>query len=156
MKYISASTSLESILDAFSTESESVLPKEKFKGLKKEIESMIVAEVGKQLQKDDVESMLRRVPEINRRSYRKKAERLLESLGMLDGRTKELLKDIVTVRDQITHKGRFINEDLDMKKVAQTYLELYGLLTKIFLEILIPEDPTFYQEFLNKTWNALV
>jgi hypothetical protein len=87
---------------------------------------------------DDLESTLKRIPEINRRSYRKKAEKLLESLGILDNHTREVLKEIIEVRDKITHSGRFVDPE-DKKKAANMY--------SLFLKILVPDDNTFYQQY---------
>lgn len=144
MRFISASTSLESILDSFSTESESVLPKKEFKELRNKLEFLVETEIGNKIPSDDLETMLKRIAEINRRSYRKKAERLLESLGILDDRRREALKEIIEVRDRITHSGRLV-DPVDKKKTVKTYLELISILTKVFHKILIPDDNTFYQ-----------
>jgi hypothetical protein len=146
MKFISASTSLESILDSFSTESETVLPKEKFNEIGKKIEPIIKNEIGNQIPAEDVESILLRISEINRRSYRKKAVRLLESLEILDDDTRKLLKEIIEVRDSITHSGRFV-DPMDKTKAAKSYFELTSILTKVFLRILVPDDDTFYQQY---------
>lgn len=147
MKFISASTSLESILDSFSTESEKVLPKEKFNEIRKKIELIIKNEIGKQIPPEDVESILQRIPEINRRSYRKKAVRLLESLGILDNNTREALKEIIEIRDRITHSGRFVDPK-DKTKAAIAYFKLTTILTKVFIRILVPDDDTFYQQYV--------
>ena len=142
MKFISASTSLESILDSFSTESEKILPKKKFDDIRKKIEQIIKNEIANQIPPEDVESILQRIPEINRRSYRKKAIRLLESLGILDDDTREALKEIIKVRDRITHSGRFVDPK-DRTKAAKAYFKLITILTKVFLRILVPDDDTF-------------
>lgn len=147
MKFISASTSLESILDSFSTESEKILPKEKFNDIGKKIELIIKNEIENQIPPEDVESILQRIPEINRRSYRKKALRLLESLGILDDNTREALKEIIKVRDRITHSGRFVDPE-DKTKAAKAYFKLITILTKVFLRILVPDDDTFHQQFV--------
>lgn len=138
MKFISASTALESILDSFSTESESILPKKDFCELRKKINKVIENEVKTKVSQEEMESILQRLSDINRRSYKKKAQRLLESLELLDDQTKESLKKIIVVRDRITHSGRFIDNDQDKKKVSNTYFELKSLLTKVFLKILVP------------------
>lgn len=146
MRFISASTSLESILDSFSTESRAVLPKKEFNKLRKKIKPLIENEIGNVTPPDDLESMLKRIPEINRRSYRKKAEKLLESLGILDNHTREVLKEIIEVRDKITHSGRFVDPE-DKRKAANMYFELISILTKVFLKILVLDDNTFYQQY---------
>ena len=145
MRFISASTSLESILDSFSIESEVVLPKKEFNELRKKIKSLIENEIGNVLQPDDLESLLKRIPEINRRSYKKKAEKLLESLGILDSHTRGSLKEIIEVRDRITHSGRFV--DPKDKTKAVKVLRVNNILTKVFLKILVPDDDTFYQQY---------
>lgn len=147
MKFISASTSLESILDSFSTESEKILPKKKFDDIRKKIEQIIKNEIANQIPPEGVESILQRIPEINRRSYRKKAIRLLESLGILDDGTREALKEIIKVRDRITHSGRFVDPK-DRTKAAKAYFKLITILTKVFLRILVPDDDTFHQQFV--------
>lgn len=147
MKFISASTSLESILDSFSAESEKVLPKEEFNEIRKKIELIISNEIENRIPPEDMESILQRIPEINRKSYRKKAERLLESLGILDDGTRESLKEIILVRDRITHSGRFVDPK-DKKKAAKSYFELTSILTKVFLKILVLDDDTFYQQYV--------
>ena len=146
MKFISASTSLESILDSFSTESEKVLPKEEFNEIRKKIELIIRNEIENRIPPEDMESILQRIPDINRTSYRKKAERLLESLGILDDDTRKSLKEIISVRDRITHSGRFVDPK-DKTKAAKLYFELTSILTKVFLKILVPDDDTFYQQY---------
>ena len=90
--------------------------------------------------------MRQRISDINRRSYRKKAIRLLESLGILDNNTREALKEIIEIRDRITHSGRFFDPQ-DKTKAAKAYFELITILTKVFLRILVPDDDTFYQQF---------
>lgn len=155
MKYISASTALESILDAFSTESELILSKKDFDELRKKIEAIIENEIGEKIPPEDLELMLSHLPNINRRSYRIKAEALLGSLGILDDQTTGLLSNIITVRNEVTHKGKYGRNNLDIEKVAKTYLKLFSLLTRIFFRILVPDDTTFYQEFHNKTWKTL-
>jgi hypothetical protein len=147
MKFISASTSLESILDSFSTESEAVLPSAVFKKIRNKIEPIIRNEIGNQIPLEEVESMLQRIPDINRRSYRKKAEGLLNTLGILDNQTRETLKEIIEIRDRITHSGRFVDPE-DKRKAAKAYFELITILTKVFLKILVPNDDTFYQQFV--------
>lgn len=98
--------------------------------------------------------MVNRLADINRRSYRTKAESLLESLGLRNYETKQTLKDIIGVRDSITHMGKFTNIDSDEQKVGKTYLNLFVLLTKIFLKIL-PADDTFLKEYNNVKWKLL-
>jgi hypothetical protein len=61
MKFISASTSLESILDSFSTESEAILGKKDFCELRKEIGTVIENEVKTKVPLEDMESMLHRL-----------------------------------------------------------------------------------------------
>jgi uncharacterized protein YutE (UPF0331/DUF86 family) len=99
--------------------------------------------------------MVKSLPNINRRHYRTKAEKLLESLGILDNETKSSLNDIISVRNKIAHTGRFRSKILDKEKVAQTYLKLFSLLTKIFFKILISDEDIFAQEFHNMTWKIL-
>lgn len=154
MKFISASTSLESILDSFSTESEAILPKKNFCELRKKIVMIIENEVKTRVPQGDMESMLHRLSDINRRSYRKKAQRLLESLDLLDNQTKESLQNIIVVRDRITHSGRFVDDHRGKRKVSNTYFELKSLLTKVFIKILVPDDVTFYQEY-DKPWKII-
>lgn len=144
MRFISASTSLESILDSFSPGSESFVPKNEFNDLGEKIKSLIKNEIGSGMTPDDLELMLKRIPDINRRSYRKKAEKLLESLEILDDHTRETLKDIIEVRDGITHRGRFVDPK-DSRKAAKMYFELIDILAKVFIRILIPDDDTFYK-----------
>jgi hypothetical protein len=153
MKFISASTSLESILDSFSTESEAVLPSAVFKKIRNKIEPIIRNEIGNQIPLEDIGSMLQLIPDINRRSYRKKAVRLLESLGVLDNNTREVLKEIIKVRDRITHSGRFVDPK-DRTRAAKAHLELTSILTKVFLKILVPDDDTFYQQFV-RPWKLV-
>jgi hypothetical protein len=153
MKFISASTSLESILDSFSTESEAVLPSAVFKKVRNKIEPIIRNEIGNQIPLEDIGSMLQLIPDINRRSYRKKAVRLLESLGVLDNNTREVLKEIIKVRDRITHSGRFVDPK-DRTRAAKAHLELTSILTKVFLKILVPDDDTFYQQFV-RPWKLV-
>jgi hypothetical protein len=148
MKFISASTSLESILDSFSTESEAVLPSAVFKKIRNKIEPIIRNEIGNQIPLEDVESMLQRIPDINRRSYRKKAEGLLNTLGILDNHTREVLKEIIKVRDGITHSGRFVDPK-DKTRAAKAHLELTSILTKIFLKILVPDDDSFSRQHVS-------
>lgn len=144
MRFISASTSLESILDSFSPGSESFVPKNEFNELREKIKSLIKNEIGSVITPDDLELMLKRISDINRRSYRKKAEKLLESLGILDDHTRETLKDIIEVRDGITHSGRFVDPE-DSRKAARMYFELIDILSKVFIKILVPDDDSFYK-----------
>lgn len=146
MKFISASTSLESILNSFATESEAILPRKDFRELRMKIEKVIENELRTRVRPEDLKSMIARLSDINRRFYKKRAERLLESLDLLDGQTKRLLDDIIRVRNRITHSGRFADNDTEMK-AAKTYFELRRLLTKVFLKILVPEDASFNQEY---------
>jgi hypothetical protein len=145
MQFVSASTSLESILGSFSAENEPFLPSQEFNRIRKKIVPIIRSEIGDQIPSADIESMLKRISEINRRSYRKKAEELLDSLGILDDDTRELLKKIIPIRDRIIHSGRFIDPE-DKRKAAKLYFELGNILTKVFLKILVPDDDTFYQQ----------
>jgi uncharacterized protein YutE (UPF0331/DUF86 family) len=89
--------------------------------------------------------MPKKIPDINRRSYRKKAEGLLDSLGILDNHTREALKEIIEVRDRITHSGRFVDPK-DRTRAAKAYFELTSILIKVFLKILVPDDDTFYKQ----------
>ena len=151
-RYISASTALESILEVFSPDSGLILSRKDFEELSKKIIVTIKNELGDKVSQEDIESMKKSLPNINRRHYRTKVEGLLESLGILDDETKDSLNDIISVRNEITHTGRskILNE-----KVAQTYLKLFNLLTKIFFKILLPDKHVFTQEFHNMTWKVL-
>jgi hypothetical protein len=66
-------------------------------------------EVGSQIPPDDLKLLLEKLSDINRRSYRKKAEGLLDSLGVLDDNTRKLLKEIIPIRDRIIRSGRFVD-----------------------------------------------
>lgn len=145
MKFVSASTSLESILDSFSKENDGFLSNQEFKKLRNKIGLLISNEVENQVPPDDIVSMLNRIPDINRRSYRKNAEGLLNSLGIFDDDARKALKEIVPIRDRIIHSGRFVDPQ-DKRKAAKVYFELGNILTKVFLKILVPDDDTFYQQ----------
>jgi hypothetical protein len=56
-------------------------------------------------------------------------------------------KDMISVRDRITHSGRVVDPE-DKKKAAKLYFELTSILTKVFLKILVPDDDTFYQQYV--------
>jgi hypothetical protein len=70
---------------------------------------------------------------------------MLNTLGILDDHTREVLKEIIKVRDRITHSGRFIDPK-DKTRAARAYLELTSILTKVFLKILVPDDDSFYRQ----------
>jgi uncharacterized protein YutE (UPF0331/DUF86 family) len=106
---------------------------------------MIRNEIDNQIPSEDVQSMLQKISDINRRSYRKKTEGLLNNLGILDNHTREVLKEIIKVRDSITHSGRFVDPK-DKTRAAKAYFELTSILTKVFLKILIPNDDSFYRQ----------
>lgn len=89
MRFISASTSFESILDGFSTESGQILPKKEFKELKDVLSATIQNNIGAGTPLEDVETMVNRLADINRRPYRKKAEALLVFLGLRDETTRD-------------------------------------------------------------------
>jgi uncharacterized protein YutE (UPF0331/DUF86 family) len=106
---------------------------------------MIRNEIDNQIPSEDVQSMLQKISDINRRSYRKKTEGLLNNLGILDNHTREVLKEIIKVRDSITHSGRFVDPK-DKTRAAKAYFELTSILTKVFLKILVPDDDSFYRQ----------
>ena len=147
MKFVSASTSLESILHSFSKdkESDTFLPDEKFKILRKKIEPVIINEIENQMPSEDVNSMLNKISDINRRSYKKKTEALLNSLGIHEDVARGALKEIIPIRDKIIHSGEFVNSD-DKRKAAKVYSALGSILTQVFLRILVPDDDTFYRQ----------
>jgi hypothetical protein len=153
-RFISATTALESILDTYSTESGQILTTDQFKDLKNTLATTIRNKLGEQVQQEDIDLIVNRLADINRRSYMKKAESLLKSLGIFNKETKVKLKEIIMVRNSITHSGSFDSENSNDKKVVDTYLNLITLLTRVFLKIL-PADDTFLKEFDKKEWYLL-
>ena len=93
---------------------------------------------------EDVKSMLNKISDINRRSYRKKTEALLNSLGILDDVARGALWEIIPIRDRIIHSGQIVNRE-DKRKAAKVYSVLGSILTQVFLRILVPDDYTFYR-----------
>lgn len=146
MKFVSASTSLESISDSFSKDKEidTFWPNEKFRILRKKIEPVIINEIENQMPSENVKSMLNKISYINRRSYKKKTEALLNSLGILDDVARGALGEIIPIRDRIIHSGQFVNHE-DKRKAAKVYSVLGSILTQVFLRILVPDDDTFYR-----------
>jgi len=136
MKYISASTALESILDSSIRDEESIIDKKTFKTVVVKLEQILEQELRGKIESHDFDSLLASLENINRRPYRSKAKKLLQSLGILDNEAKEALEDIISVRNKITHTGRFRIGAGDEKKVIQTYFKLFRLLRRIFLRIL--------------------
>jgi hypothetical protein len=136
MKYISASTAFESILDSSIRDEEYIIDKKTFKMVVAKLKQILEQELRGKIESHDFDSLLISLENINRRSYRSKAKKLLQSLGILDTETKEALVDIISVRNKITHTGRFRIGADDEKKVIQTYFKLFRLLTRIFLRIL--------------------
>ena len=113
MKFVSASTSLESILDSFSKdkESDTFLPNERFRILRKKIEPVIINEIENQMESEDAKLMLNKVSDIDRRSYKKKIEALLNSLGILDDVARGAIKEIIPIRNRIIHSGQFVDSE---------------------------------------------
>lgn len=136
MKYISASTAFESILDSSVSDEESIIDKKTFKTVVAKLKQILEEELRGKIESHDLGSLLTSLEYINRRSYRSKAKKLLQSLGILDNEAEEALEDIISVRNKITHTGRFRIGVGDEKKVIQTYFKLFRLLTRIFLRIL--------------------
>ena len=70
----------------------------------------------------------------------------LESLEILDNNTREALKEIIEIRDRITHSGRLVDPK-DKTKAAKAYFKLITILTKVFLRTLVP-DNTFSHQYV--------
>jgi hypothetical protein len=153
MRFISASTAFESILQAYHGEGGLIMPKNIFKLLSEKIATVINKEAENTILQEDVDQMVRAIPRINELNYRTKARKLLEYLGLLDEKTEALLGRIVQVRSPITHTGR--SKDSDKHKVIETYFELFNLLTKIFFRILVVDEIVFKREFHNMTLKPL-
>lgn len=153
MRFISASTAFESILQAYHGEGGLIMPKNAFKLLSEKIGAMIKKEAGNKILQEEIDQMVRAIPRINERNYRTKAKKLLDYLGLLDEKTDGLLGRIMQVRSPITHTGR--SNDLNKHKVIETYFELFNLLTKIFFRILVADETVFKREFHNMTWKPL-
>jgi hypothetical protein len=155
MRYISASTALESILAAFNSDSEEIISKKQFRDLSRKIKNTINDELSGKISQQKIEMMLKKLPNINRHRhhYMSKVENLLEALGILDDKTKNSLSEIIDVRNKVTHTGT--SKDLDKEKIAETYFKLFSLLTKIFFRILVPSKDVFTQEFHDTTWKLL-
>jgi hypothetical protein len=107
MKYISASTAFETILDSFIKDEDSIIDKKTFKTVVTKLKQILEQELRGKIESHDFDSLLISLENINRRSYRSKAKKLLQSLGILDTETKEALVDVISVSNKITHAGRF-------------------------------------------------
>jgi hypothetical protein len=120
MKYISASTAFESILDRYIGDEEYIIEKQTFKVVVAKLKQTLEHELKGKIESQDFNLLSPSLENINRRSYRSKAKKLLQSLGILDTEAKEALEDIISVRNKITHTGRFRIRADDEKKVIQT------------------------------------
>jgi hypothetical protein len=136
MKYISTSIAFESILDSSIRDEESIIDKKVFNTISAKLKQIVEEELRGKIESQEVDSLLKSLENINRRSYRTKAKKLLQSLGILDTEATEALEDIISVRNRIAHTGRFRIGVGDEKKVTRTYFKLFRLLTRIFLKIL--------------------
>jgi hypothetical protein len=140
-KVLNASTCLELLMDKFSSEqkSEYIMDPEisdKFRGrlqkcVKKELKEL---EIGEEVRK----SIYGNLGGISRRSYVNKAHDLLMYWGISYDDADMGFEDIVKVRDQITHRGKYYSVDIDteFENVFKAYKSLALILPRIFLAML--------------------
>ncbi|MGC1931442.1 MAG: hypothetical protein WA667_20915 [Candidatus Nitrosopolaris sp.] len=84
MKYISASTAFESILDSYIGDEEYMIEKKTFKVVVAKLKQILEQELKGKIESHDFNLLLPSLGIINRLSYRSKAKKLLQSLGILD------------------------------------------------------------------------
>ena len=93
--------------DSFIKDEDSIIDKKTFKTVVTKLKQILEQELRGKIESHDFDSLLISLENINRRSYRSKAKKLLQSLGILDTETKEAHVDVISVSNKITQAGRF-------------------------------------------------
>jgi hypothetical protein len=93
--------------DSFIKDEDSIIDKKTFKTVVTKLKQILEQELRGKIESLDFDSLLISLENINRRSYRSKAKKLLQSLGILDTETKEAHVDVISVSNKITQAGRF-------------------------------------------------
>lgn len=139
-KFLCATTALELLMEKFHANNgtEMLLPDEKFT----EFRTKVKEEMSKILKSMNIETetrslMYNGLSAMQRRSYLDKSKMMLDHWKIKYDDIGTTLDEIIHVRNNITHKGRFEIEGKDSgKELLRVYKGLFILLTRIFLAIL--------------------
>jgi hypothetical protein len=156
-KVLNASTCLELLMDKFSSEQKSEYlmdpeTSDKFRNrlqkcLRKELKEL---EIREEVRK----SIYANLGGLTRRSYVDKAHNLLRHWGISYNDADMGFEDIVKVRDQITHRGKYYSENADtiteFERVFKAYKSLVLILPRIFLAMLKYEGQ--YLDTISDRW----
>lgn len=151
INFLNATTCLELLMDRFHSvkNTEFLIDNEKFKQVREFTKKCLSQE----LQNLGIESQTRgaiydNLGGVHRRSYVEKAQTLLDYWQITFEDTKVALRDIVDVRNEITHKGTY----KDFAKLQKTFWALMMILTRLFLAMFNYEGQYFdiiHQKFID-------
>jgi len=140
---------------AYSGAKEFVIENKVFTKLRKDLEKVIKDNLQGKVSSEDIQSVLASLSNINRRHFKKKTTELLQSLAIFDTDAEKKLNKIISVRNKITHTGRFKDLLSNNRSVVESYFELFNLLSKIFFRILVNDVDIFNREFHDMEWQQL-
>jgi len=151
-KFLSATTCLELLMDRYVNETgnEYLLESSEFDLLRGELETRIDQWTqGREEGQKELDALRNKIADLNRRSYVSKAKELLGFWKVTTDDLGVTLRDIVEVRNEITHTGTFSSGDYE-GKVIPAYQGLMMIIARIFMSMLRYNGQ--YYDWARGTW----
>lgn len=153
-KVLNASTCLEMLMDKFTSQqrSEYIMDEETFDQFRNKLQRQ-AKKILKVLEKGEStrDSIYKNLGGINRRSYVNKARDLLDYWGVSYDDTELGFEEIVKVRDDVTHRGKYYSKesDFEYENIFKAYKSLALILPRIFLAML-KYDGQYYESITDR------